>query len=183
MTVLSDATLHHLISTGALGVSPLRPADIQPASIDLHLGGTLRLQEFGTIADPEIDQANTWRDLDLGADGRWLLGGHRLYHGVTVEHLRIPDDCLGLLSGTSSNARLGTMIHITGGLVDPGYIGNLTLEIVHFGQGVRLRPGMVIAQVSVLQMDREAKRPYGHSERRSRYQRDTRPTPAKVLLP
>lgn len=180
MTVLADATLHRLVMTGTLGISPMRPEDIQPASVDLHLGQPLRVQEYGTIADPEIDQEDTWRKVDLRHDGRWQIGGHRLYHGVTVERLRIPNDCLGLLSGTSTNGRLGLIVHCTAGLLDPGYIGNPTVELVHIGQGIVLRPGMVIAQVTLLQLDRDAEKPYGHESRRSRYQNDHLPTPARV---
>jgi dCTP deaminase len=175
VTALSDATLRSLVMTGALGVSPMRPEAIQPASIDLHLGDTLLVQEYGTTVDPEADQSNTWRTVDRNAPGRWFIGGMRLYLGATAERLRIPDDHIGLLSGISSLGRLGLIPHAQAGLLDPGYVGNPTLELVLFGQAAWLRPGMRIAQLVLYRLDQPAEHPYS-----GRYQKDDAPTPARV---
>jgi deoxycytidine triphosphate deaminase len=48
--------------------------------------------------------------------------------GVTMETVWLPDDIAGKLEGKSSLARTGLLIHVTGGFVDPGFHGPLTLE-------------------------------------------------------
>jgi dCTP deaminase len=175
MSILSDGTLRKRLMSGSLGVSPVAASAIQPASIDLTLGDTLRTQPYGTIADPEVDQSELWDNVSLCTDGRWRIGGFRLYHGATFERIRMPNDCLGLLSGISTLGRLGLMPHVQAGLVDPGWVGNLTLEIMHLGQGAYLRPGMRIAQLTLYQLDRAAEQPY-----HGRYQNDDSPVPARL---
>lgn len=176
MNVLADVSLRQRLMSGSLGASPLQVAAVQPASLDLTLGNRLLSMEYGVIVDPEKDQSNHWCDVDLRTDGRWFVGGMHLYLGVTAERIRIPDDCLGLLSGISSLGRQGIQIHVTAGLVDPGFVGRLTLEIVVFGQGAFLTPGMRIAQLSLFQLDWSAQKPYA-----GRYQNDDDVQPAKAV--
>lgn len=176
MNVLADVSLRQRIMTGGLGVSCLQAAAIQPASIDLTLGDRLLVMQYGGIIDPEQDQTDLWREVDRRTDGRWFVGGMRLHLGATRERIRVPDDCLGILSGVSTLGRQGIQIHVTAGLVDPGFVGNLTLEIVVFGQAALLRPGMRIAQLALFQLDQTAAKPYS-----GRYLNDDDVQPAKVV--
>ena len=38
--VLSDGTIRSLLQSGELGISPLTPGQVQPASVDIRLGDT-----------------------------------------------------------------------------------------------------------------------------------------------
>ena len=70
----------------------------------------------------------------------------------------------------SSLGRLGLIVHATAGFVDPGFKGSLTLEITNFNSvPIVLRPGLPIAQLSFMALDRDAERPYGHPELGSHY--------------
>jgi dCTP deaminase len=182
MSVLSDSSIRTRLMTGSLGVSPIRIDAVQPASVDLTLGSTLLSSPYGVTVDPEEDQTDLWDAVQMRTDGRWWIGGHRLYLGATAEHIRIPDDCLGLLSGVSSLGRMGLLVHVTAGLVDPGFVGNLTLELVLLGQAMYLRPGQRIGQLSLVQLDQTSERPYGHPSRKSKYQRDSGPVPSRYHL-
>jgi hypothetical protein len=51
--VLSDRTILELITSGRIRVEPFDPADIQPSSIDVHLGP--RFQVFRNSRYPYID--------------------------------------------------------------------------------------------------------------------------------
>jgi dCTP deaminase len=177
VTILADATLRERLMSGNLGVSPFEMRHLQPASLDLTLGDRLLVTEYGVILDPETDQTDQWTDVQTrGADGRWCVYGNRLYLGATAERVRIPDDCVGLLSGVSTLARQGLQIHATAGFVDPGFHGRLTLEIVLFGQTILLRPGMRICQLALYRMDRPAEHSYS-----GRYAGDDDVSPAKVV--
>jgi deoxycytidine triphosphate deaminase len=70
----------------------------------------------------------------------------------------------------SSLGRLGLIVHATAGFVDPGFRGSLTLEITNFNSvPIVLRPGLPIAQLSFMALDRPAERPYGHPDLGSHY--------------
>ena len=92
----------------------------------------------------------------------------------------MPDDLVGRIEGKSSLGRLGLLIHATAGYVDPGFIGQLTLEIANgSGNPILLRPEMSIAQLALIQATSPAKRPYGSKQLRSRYQGQEGATPSR----
>ena len=77
----------------------------------------------------------------------------------------------------SSLGRLGLLIHSTAGFVDPGWKGNLTLELSNVATlPIALYHGMRIGQISFFTMSSEVDRPYGSPELRSRYQGQKEPT-------
>lgn len=81
----------------------------------------------------------------------------------------ITDSCI--VTHNSSLGRLGLIVHATAGFVDPGFQGSLTLEITNFNSvPIVLRPGLPIAQLSLMGLDAPAERPYGHEDLGSHYQ-------------
>lgn len=160
MSVLADAALRRCYLNGQHLVSPLRTGAVQPASIELTLGRDLKRIDYGSVIDPAIDQSHLWQPQALREDGRWLLGQGALYLGVTDETVTIPDNMVGLLHGVSSLGRLGLLIHLTAGLVDPGWSGRLTLEIVSLGGAIYLEPGQRIGQLTLHFCTTPAEHPY-----------------------
>jgi dCTP deaminase len=80
----------------------------------------------------------------------------------TVEYVRVPHDCVARVEGKSSLGRQFVIIHCTAGWLDPGFAGNITLELVnhHPRHSLLLTPGMFIAQLTFLQLDQPADRIY-----------------------
>src|SRR5207344_1469963 len=77
----------------------------------------------------------------------------------------------------SSLGRLGLLIHSTAGYVDPGWKGNLTLELSNVANlPIALYRGMRIGQISFLKMTSPVERPYGSRELGSKYQGQSSPT-------
>ncbi len=77
----------------------------------------------------------------------------------------------------SSLGRLGLLIHSTAGYVDPGWKGNLTLELSNVANlPIALYHGMRIGQISFFGMSSPVERPYGSPSLRSRYQGQSEPT-------
>ncbi len=77
----------------------------------------------------------------------------------------------------SSLGRLGLLIHSTAGYVDPGWKGNLTLELSNVANlPIALYSGMRIGQISFFKMSSEVDRPYGSPELGSKYQGQSEPT-------
>jgi deoxycytidine triphosphate deaminase len=77
----------------------------------------------------------------------------------------------------SSLGRLGLLIHSTAGYVDPGWKGNLTLELSNVANlPIALYYGMKIGQISFFRMSSAVDRPYGSPELGSKYQGQSEPT-------
>jgi dCTP deaminase len=87
------------------------------------------------------------------------------------------------LEGKSSLGRLGLLIHSTAGYVDPGWKGNLTLELSNVANlPIALFYGMKIGQISYFKMSSEVDRPYGSPELGSKYQGQSEPTASAFHL-
>src|SRR4029078_3660247 len=85
--------------------------------------------------------------------------------GRTQEWVELPDDVVARIEGKSSLGRLGLVVHATAGLCDPGGKGTLTLGRPTFNSvPIILRPGLPIAQLSFMTLDRPAERPDGPPE-------------------
>lgn len=171
-SVLSDATIRELIDSGRLKIEPWDPAMVQPASVDVRLGNSFRV--FHNHKIQSIDLADPPRDLtehvEIPDGGEFVIHPGEFVLGRTAEEVEIPDDIVCRIEGRSSLGRLGLIVHATAGFVDPGFRGTLTLEITNFNSvPIVLRPGLSIAQLSFMGLDRPAERPYGHPELGSHY--------------
>ena len=82
----------------------------------------------------------------------------------------------------SSLGRLGLIVHATAGFCDPGWKGNLTLELNNLMRvPIELKPGLPIAQLSFMTLDRPAQRPYGSRGLGSHYQGQRAATESRYL--
>ncbi len=171
--VLSDSSIHRLVGEGRVKIDPWDPAMVQPASVDLKLGPSFRV--FHNHRIQTIDLADPPKDLtehvEVEAGGTFVIHPGEFVLGRTVEVVELPDDLVARIEGKSSLGRLGLICHATAGFVDPGFNGTLTLEITNFNSvPIVLRPGLPIAQLSLMTLDAPAERPYGHPELGSHYQ-------------
>ncbi len=180
--LLSDREIRARITDGALGVDPYQPALVQPASIDVRLDRIFRVFNQGhgrSHIDPAHRQDGLTTLVRAGAEGFMLHPGQFVL-GSTLERLRFPDDVAGRLEGKSSLGRLGLVIHVTAGFLDPGFDGHVTLELSNVAPlPIRLHVGMLIGQVCFLPLFTPCERPYG-AERGSRYQGQTGPTESQA---
>jgi len=72
------------------------------------------------------------------------------------------------------------MVHVTAGLCDPGYEGQVTLELKNVSDAtVILYPDMRISQMTFTKLTSPAEEPYGE-ERGSKYQRQEGATASKI---
>jgi dCTP deaminase len=102
--------------------------------------------------------------------------------GTTEERVKMPADLVGVVDGRSSIGRLAVVVHATAGFIDPGFEGQITLELSNIGSiPVKLYPGMRIAQISLHEMSSPAERPYG-AARGSQYNNQSGPQPSRIRL-
>jgi dCTP deaminase len=179
MSVLSDRDIRRSIEDGSVVIRPYDPKDLQPSSVDLHLDRRFRV--FRNNRYPYIDVRAPQPDLTelvtIEDDQPFILHPGEFVLGQTLEWTELPNDLVARLEGKSSLGRLGLLIHSTAGYVDPGWKGNLTLELSNVANlPIALYFGMKIGQISFFRMSSEVDRPYGSPELGSKYQGQSEPT-------
>jgi len=184
--ILSDADIRRRLADGDLVVEPLADPElqIQPASIDLRLGR--EFLEFQRTNIPCI-HPNTEQEVDeYVAETHVAEGEDFILHpgdfvlGTTKERVEIPPDLIAHVEGRSSLGRLAVVVHATAGLADPGYQGQITLELSNLGTApVALTPEMRISQLTFTELKNPAERPYGE-ERGSKYQGQSGPQASRI---
>jgi dCTP deaminase len=179
MAVLSDRDIRAQLQSGRVRIDPYDAACLQPSSVDLHLDSDFRV--FRNNRYPFIDVRSPQPDLtdlvSITGDEPFILHPTEFVLGQTLEWVELPDDLVARLEGRSSLGRLGLLIHSTAGYVDPGWKGNLTLELSNVANlPIALYSGMKIGQISFFQMSSAVERPYGSRELGSRYQGQSSPT-------
>ena len=181
--VLSDRSIKEALVSGRIRIEPLDPEDVQPASVDVHLGP--RFQVFRNsrypYIDPSVEQAGLMEAVEASTEEPFVLHPGEFVLGATVERVALAHDIVARLEGKSSLGRLGLLIHSTAGYVDPGWEGTITLELSNVANlPIVLLPGMPVGQVSFFQLTTPVDRPYGTPGLGSRYQGQTDPTPSRA---
>ena len=157
MAILSDASLYDIIvNYGQMIVNPFNEEDLQPNSIDLHLDN-----ELLTLSGKSIDIS----------EQPYKLQPNEFLLGSTIETIAVPTDLTARVDGKSSLGRLGIMVHSTAGMVDAGFMGNITLEIKNIGDvPFELKFGDTVCQILFETLTTPVNRPYGHKDLNSHYQ-------------
>jgi dCTP deaminase len=177
--VLSDHDIRAEIEAGRIGIDPYTPEAVQPSSVDLHLDRRFRV--FRNSRYPYIDVREEQPELtelvEIAGDEPFILHPGEFVLGSTLEIVALPDDLVARLEGKSSLGRLGLLIHSTAGYVDPGWEGNLTLELSNVANlPITLYDGMKIGQISFQRLSSPVDVAYGDSRLGSRYRGQRDPT-------
>jgi dCTP deaminase len=172
-SVLSDGTILRQVQEGRIKIDPWDPQMVQPASVDLRLGDSFRVfhNHRATAIDLRDPPSNLTEEVVMPDGEAFVIHPGEFCLGRTLEWVQIPDDIVARIEGKSSLGRLGLIVHATAGFCDPGFEGTLTLELNNLTRvPIRLYPGLPIAQLSFMALDRPAQRPYGTPGLGSHYQ-------------
>jgi dCTP deaminase len=184
--ILSDRDIAARLDEGDLVIEPLDDPElqIQPASVDLRLGREFLEFQRTNIpcihpeSEDEVEDYVTKTQVPEGDE--FILHPGDFVLGTTKERVEIPPDIIANVEGRSSLGRLAIVVHATAGLCDPGYQGQITLELSNLGAApVALAPGMRISQLTFTELSSPAERPYG-SERGSKYQDQSGPQASRI---
>lgn len=172
--ILSDRTIRDMIVEKTLKITPLSEEQIQPASIDIRLGNTFSIVDdtpSGIITlDSEIKYKTITADKYLILPGQFVLA-------TTMEFFELPDDLTAFVEGRSSLGRMGLFIQ-NAGWVDPGFKGEITLELFNANRcAIELTAGRRVGQLVFAKMDRAAQDPYN-----GKYQGQTGATGSRVFM-
>jgi dCTP deaminase len=184
--VLSDGTIQRLVGEGRIRIDPWDPELVQPASVDLRLGDSFRVfhNHRTSAIDLRRPPENLTEEVIVPPEDSFVIHPGEFCLGRTLEWVELPDDIVARIEGKSSLGRLGLIVHATAGFCDPGWKGTLTLELNNLTRiPIKLYPGLPIAQLSFMALDRPALRPYGSPELGSHYQGQVAATESRFQAP
>ena len=172
--VLSDGTIKRILSDNTLVIEPLTPEQIQPASVDIRLGNTFSVVDdtpSGIIKlNSEIKYKTITTDTYLILPGQFVLA-------TTMEYFKLPDNLTAFVEGRSSLGRMGLFIQ-NAGWVDPGFQGEITLELYNANRcAIELKAGRRVGQLVFAEMDAAALHPS-----RGKYQGQKGATGSRVFM-
>lgn len=146
---LSDHDIRVAIKDGSLTIRGFDETRLNPASYDVLLDNDFIVTDvYNTLViDPEKKIYPKTKEHHVKEGEAFYL-----YPGETVlgkvRDFVGSDELLIQISGKSSLARVGLVVHNTAGLINPGHYLNITLELSNINRmPIVLRPGMAIAQL------------------------------------
>lgn len=183
MVIFSDRTIKESIAAGRILIDPYEESMVQPSSVDLRCDSHFRVFENHRYAviDPKAPQDDLTSPVEASDEEPFILHPGEFVLGSSLEIVGLADDIVARLEGKSSLGRLGLLIHSTAGFIDPGFKGQVTLELSNVSNlPIAIYPGMKIGQVSFYQLSTAAENPYGSAGAGSKYQGQTGPTPSRA---
>ena len=172
--ILSDKTIRTLLTSGELTISPMEPHQIQPASVDIRLGNS-----FSALANDQKAPVHMTDQLAYTTihSTEYILEPGQFILATTMEYFKLADNMTAFVEGRSSIGRLGLFIQ-NAGWVDPGFEGEITLELFNASNTpIVLETGRRVGQLVFAQLDRDAEKPY-----RGKYQGQRGATGSRVYL-
>ncbi len=171
MAILSDKEIRRIVKEksaveGKKGPEIDLDLQVGPASMDFRLGyefGIMNTRKLDIIDTKNMEKYQKYieKETHTAEDGIVIHPGEFIL-GSTLEKINLPDNMVARVEGRSSYGRLGIIVHSTAGFVDPGFEGDITLEIQNLGNApVRMYPEDRVCQVAFETMEGEVENPYG----------------------
>ena len=171
--ILSDKTIREYLESGVLKIAPLTDIQIQPASVDIRLGNTFSVVNDSSHGVISLEDPAEYTTIQ---EDRYLLLPGQFVLATTMEYIELPNDLTAFVEGRSSLGRLGLFIQ-NAGWVDPGFCGEITLELYNANRfAIELISGRRIGQLVFAKMDRKTDNPYN-----GKYQGQRQATGSKVF--
>jgi len=182
--ILSDRTIKEEIARGRIGIEPLGPDCLQPASVDVRLDKKLlvfKALRYPAYIDIKQNLDGLTDMVEIDEDKPFFIQPGEFLLVSTLECITIHDDIVARLEGKSSLGRIGLLMHSTIGYVDPGWKGHLTLHLSNVSKlPITLYYKAKIAQISFLRLTSAVEKPYGSEGLGSKYQGQVEPTSSRL---
>ena len=158
--ILVDWQLLDRIERGHIRIDPYDRTLVQPNSIDIRLGSHFVWYQPGTSVIDPYNRDSVVADVEETHADVFILHPGQFVLAETLECIELPDNIVATIEGKSSIARLGVTLHQTGGWIDAGFRGTITLEMANVNtRPVKVHAGMPIGQLVFYTTER-AENPY-----------------------
>ena len=163
-----------MLDEKSLVINPVTKEQIQPASVDIRLGNTFSVVDDTPsniiTLESQINYKTITTDTYLIMPGEFVLA-------TTMEYFELPDNLTAFVEGRSSLGRMGLFIQ-NAGWVDPGFKGEITLELYNDNRcAIELKAGRRVGQLVFAEMDAPAINPYN-----GKYQGQMGATGSRVFM-
>lgn len=172
--ILSDKTILKMIEEGTLKIAPIEEGQVQPASVDIRLGNTFSIVEDSPSGIITLENEIKYKTITTNT---YILLPNQFVLATTMEYFDLPNDLTAFVEGRSSLGRMGLFIQ-NAGWVDPGFKGEITLELYNANRcAIELKAGRRVGQLVFAKMDNEALNPYN-----GKYQGQKGATGSRVFM-
>lgn len=180
--ILCDKDIRKAMEKGDIIIDPFEEKAMQPASVDLRLDKHFLV--FDTkknfVIDPKKPMDDMMEEVVIDEDRPFVLHPGEFALGMIYETTGVSERHVGRLEGKSSVGRMGVLIHVTAGFLDPGNTLKMTLELHNTANmPILLYYKMPIAQMAFEQMSDVCEHPYG-STSNSKYLGDMKPRASQM---
>jgi len=180
--ILSDRDIKIAYKNKDIFIDPYDDKNIQPASIDLHLDKHFLVFETtkNYVIDPKKPIDDMMKEIQIQDNEPFVLHPGEFALGLIYETTGVSDEFVGRLEGKSSIGRLGLLIHITAGFLDPGNTLKMTLELHNTANiPILLYYKMPIAQMAFERLSSKCIKPYSKKQN-SKYVGDIKPRASQM---
>lgn len=189
--ILSDRDIKKLVEeeNAVYVLDGEKPIDLSlqlgPSSMDLRLGEEFVIFHRHKIQAIDVTNLkNGFKDISekvkVTREEGFVIHPGEFCLGTTVEHVKIPTRYVVRMEGRSSWGRIGLIVHATAGYVDPGFEGQLTLELHNVSPyPIVLRPLERICQIVFEKMNSEPEIPYS-KKKDSKYSNQRSATESRI---
>ena len=166
MVYLFDMEILDLLKSGLVKIEPFERASIKPLYVELRLGNksTTMVSAGSAFIDPTNPKFSIFEDsvlinqqkylsMEVSDGSSYTINPGEFVLAVTKEKITMPQNYVGFLNSRASLGRLGLQIFCSGGFVDPGFSGNIILELLNVNKvPIVLKPGMPVVKLSLEQL-------------------------------
>ena len=134
---------------------------------------------FGIVEDSPTGIINLEKEIKYKTitSDTYILLPNQFVLATTMEYIVLPNDITAFVEGRSSLGRMGLFIQ-NAGWVDPGFRGEITLELFNANRcDIELKAGRRIGQLVFAKMDDTALNPYN-----GKYQGQKGATGSRVFM-
>lgn len=180
--ILSDRDIKTAMQKGDITISPYDEKYLQPASVDLHLDKYFLVYDTNRnfVIDPKLPMDDMMNQVEITEDKPFILHPGEFALGLIYETTGVATDMVGRLEGKSSVGRMGLLIHVTAGFLDPGNSLKMTLELHNTAtMPIKLYYKMPIAQMAFEKLSSVCDKPYS-AKSGNKYVGDTMPKASQM---
>ena len=140
------------VKASKIRIDPFESNLVGSCSVDFRLGNHFKRIKKSkkpvlVAGNPSYDHA-LYEEVVVKDNQFLKLKPSELVLGVTLEKLTLDNQTCAFIEGRSRLARLGLLVHVSSGLIQPGVSNHQVLEIVNLSpHTIHLQPKTIICQV------------------------------------
>lgn len=153
---------------------------LQLGSIDLRIGRLHRRIKLSPTQVLSYDMKDYTSISELESGKKLRIEPGEMIITTTIERVSLTNEFAGFITGRSSIARLGIMVHCCQAFINPGHGQNIPLQLINIGKcAVELDLSVPICQIVLFKLETPASTSYS-SDVDSKYSNEKEPMESQI---